>query len=152
MKSIEILTNRLASLRDSYQHYTMVDKDIDKAFWIKNDIEEVEILLNELNELKRLKDLEKELGCPLEVMFRALEEGIVINEEGYVNSAYDNEEFNAEEDSHYNWLTLSKMVDDYYFEDINHPYGDSECGDIGCRVKLSDYQKTWWLQGEKNGQ
>lgn len=57
MKSIEILTNRLASLRDSYQHYTMVDKDKDKAFWIKNDIEEVEILLNELN---RLNELTKE--------------------------------------------------------------------------------------------
>ena len=102
-----------------------------------------------VNKLGKLEDLEKELGCPLEVVFRALEEGIVINEEGYVNSAYDDEEFNAEEDSHYNWLTLSKMIDDYYFEDINHPYGDSECGDIGCRVKLSDYQKTWWLKGEK---
>ena len=62
MKSIEILTNRLANLRDSYDHYTMVDKDKSKAFWIKNDIEEFETLLNELNELKRLKDIEKELG------------------------------------------------------------------------------------------
>lgn len=99
--------------------------------------------------LGRLEDIEEKLGCPLEVVFRALEEGIVINEEGYVNSAYDDEEFNAEEDSYYNWLKLSQAGNDYYFEDIDHPYGDSECGDIGCCVKLSDYQKTWWLKGEK---
>ena len=149
MKSIEILTNRLASLRDSYDHYTMVDKDKDKAFWIKNDIEEVEILLNELSELKRLKDIEKELGCPLEVMFRALEEGIVINEKGYVNDAYENKEFDEEEDSYYDCLTLSKTGNNYYFEDISHPYGDPACGDIGCCVRLSNYQKTWWLKGEE---
>lgn len=99
--------------------------------------------------LGRLEDIEEELGCPLEVVFRALEEGIVINEEGYVNSAYNNKKFNAEEDSHYNCLTLFKVETGYYFEEIDHPYGDPECGDIGCCVELSDYQKTWWLKGEK---
>ena len=54
MKSIEILENRLANLKDGYQHYTMVDKDKNKAFWIKNDIEEVELLLKDLYMLKEL--------------------------------------------------------------------------------------------------
>ena len=127
MKSIEILTNRLASLRDSYQHYTMVDKDKDKAFWIKNDIEEVEILLNELNELKRLKDIEEELGCPLKVVFKALNEGVYIEVEHLPDvierpRLYCSDDFKC-----------------YCFELL---YGEYV-------VKLSDYQKTWWLKGEK---
>lgn len=54
MKSIEILKDKLADLQDSYDHYTMVDKDKSKAFWIKNDIEKVEHLLKDLNMLKDL--------------------------------------------------------------------------------------------------
>ncbi|MBR6515873.1 MAG: hypothetical protein IKT40_03340 [Bacilli bacterium] len=105
---------------------------------------------NLVKDIEKYWKLEEELGCPLEVVFKALEEGIVINEKGYVNSAYDNKEFNAEKDSHYNCLTLSKVGNNYYFEDIKHPYGDPECGDIGCCVRLSKYQKNWWLKGEKN--
>ena len=177
MKSIEILTNRLASLRDSYQHYTMVDKDKYKAFWIKNDIEEVEILLNELSELKRLKDIEKELeinilellqdfkkqqdqfgeitkdvdvdylahtvlngityrklteelGYPLEVAFKALNEGVYIEVEHLPDvierpRLYYSDDFKC-----------------YCFELL---YGEYV-------IKLSDYQKTWWLKGEKENE
>lgn len=105
---------------------------------------------NAIQKLGKLEDLEEQIGCPLEVMFKALEEGIIINEEGFVNSAYDNKEFNAEKDSYYNCLTLYKYENNYYFEDTSSPYGDPECGNIGCWVKLSDYQKTWWLKGEKD--
>lgn len=105
---------------------------------------------NAIQKLGKLEDIEDELGCPLDVVFRAFKEGIIINEAGYVNSAYDNKEFNAEKDSYYNCLTLSEVGDNYYFEDINHPYGDPECGDIGCCVRLSNYQKNWWVKGEKD--
>ena len=103
-----------------------------------------------VEKLAQLEDIEDELGCPLDVVFRALNEGIVINEKGYVYSAYNNKKFNAEEDSYYDCLTLSKVGNYYFFEDINHPYGDPECGSIGCCVRLSNYQKTWWLKGEKD--
>lgn len=117
---------------------------------VKNDNRNYETSLqNCINKLGKLEDLEEQIGCPLEVMFKALEEGIIINEEGYVNSAYDNKEFNEKEDSYYGCLTLYKAEDDYYFEDTSSPYGDPECGSIGCWVKLSDYQKTWWLKGEQ---
>lgn len=101
-------------------------------------------------DIEKYWQLQEKVGCDLEVMFKALEEGIVINEKGYVNSAYADKEFNAEVDSHYDCLTLSKVGNNYYFEDINHPYGDPECGDIGCCVRLSNYHKNWWLKGEKN--
>ena len=103
-----------------------------------------------INKLGKLEDLEDELGCPLEVVFKALNEGIIINEEGFVNSAYDNKTFNKENDSYYDDLTLYNTGVGYYFEDTSSPYGDPECGDIGCWVDLKDYQKTWWLKGEKD--
>ena len=69
-----------------------------KNLYIKNDdLFEHDII----QKLGKLEDLEEQLGCPLEVMFKALDEGIIINEEGYVNSAYDNKEFNEKEDSYY---------------------------------------------------
>lgn len=178
MKSIEILTNRLANLRDSYDHYTMVDKDKAKAFWIKNDIEEVEILLNELNELKHLKDIEKELGinilellqvfkkqqdqfgkitkdvdvdylahtvlngityrklseelgCPLEAMIKALKDGF---------KAFD----------YYDNSVCSHAGGDLSYCDRKGFYFDwKTASDSSKKVYLKDYQKKWWLKGEK---
>lgn len=103
-----------------------------------------------VEKLGRLEDLEEELECRLEVVFEALKNGIIINEEGYVNSAYENEKFNKEEDSYYDSLNLYKTDNGYFFEDTDSPYGDLECGIIGCNVALKDYQKTWWLKGEKD--
>ena len=98
--------------------------------------------------LEAWKEYEKELGCPLEVLFKAFKDGIFINKDGYVNDAEDNYEFDENEDSYYSGLNLS-YCDDYCLNDIYHPYGDSCCGDIGCSVKLKDYQKTWWLEKPK---
>ena len=131
MKSIEILTNRLANLRDSYNHYTMVDKDKTKAFWIKNDIEETEILLNEFNELKRLKDIKEELGCPLEVIIKALKDGFKAFDyyDNYVYShAGGNLSYCDKKGFYFDWKTAP---------------------DSSKKVYLKDYQKTWWLKGEK---
>lgn len=146
MKSIEILTNRLASLRDSYQHYTMVDKDKYKAFWIKNDIEEVEILLNELSELKRLKDLEKELGCPLKVLIR-----------GFIDSNKLNDDLDYKQKIMvYN--CNGKLIEGFEMELSGGEYidiavdGEDNNNDYDIEtitVKIKDYGKTWWLKGEK---
>lgn len=130
----------------------LTSKPLDnKNYRVRQYIDETpqQAVTNCINKLGKLEDLEEELGCPLEVVFKALEEGIVINENGYVNTAYDNKEFNAEVDSHYDCLKLSKVGNNYYFEEINHHYGNPKYGDIGCCVRLSNYQKTWWLKGEK---
>lgn len=100
--------------------------------------------------LGRLEDIEEELGCPLEVIFKALKDGIIINEEGYVNDAEDEHKFNEEEDSYYNGVQLYFNGEEYFFNETYSPYGDSCCGEIGCYVNVKDYQKTWWLQGDKN--
>lgn len=71
-------------------------------------------------------ELEKDLGCPLEVVFKALKEGFI--------------------DSEYNLLRTAKSLE----------YRDNEwvLVMIGCRGKqwyypLKEYGKSWWLKGYK---
>ena len=80
--------------------------------------------------------LSEELGCPLEVVFRALEDGII---------------YETEKENKYVLIPnlifaelLNEDVADYHF--INYDLPNLENNLI---VKLSDYQKTWWLKGEK---
>lgn len=74
-----------------------------------------------IEKLGKLEDLEEQLGCPLEVMFKALEEGIIINN------------------------TLEKLPSLLKLNSIN-----KWCFEMRAEIYfLSDYQKTWWLKGEK---
>lgn len=55
MTSKEIIKNKLADEQDSYQHYTMVDKDKTKAFWCECEIEKLEQVLKDLDRLETLE-------------------------------------------------------------------------------------------------
>lgn len=100
-----------------------------------------------LNKLGQLEDLEEELGIDLITLFKALKEGIYITKDGYLHTG-NIEKFDDKEK--YNCLVLNASYDNnYYLSDISHPYGDSECGDIGCYVKTKDYGKTWALTREE---
>lgn len=91
---------------------------------------------NAINKLGRLEDIEEELGCPLVVVFKALKDGIVYEKENkYV--LIPNLIFAQ---------LLNEDVGDYHF--INYDLPNLENNLI---VKLSDYQKTWWLKGEEIG-
>ena len=171
MKSIEILTNRLASLRDSYDHYTMVDKDKSKAFWIKNDIEEVEILLNELNELKHLKDLEKELGINILELLQDFKK----QQDQFGEITKD---VNVDYLAHtvLNGITYRKLSEElgcplevvfkvllkkegirttknniyYVYKVVRMSNGHLAFElELAQYFYLKDYRKTWWLKGEK---
>lgn len=71
--------------------------------------------------LDKLEDLEDELGCPLDVVFEALKEGIIIPKKWYPTVRL--EKFKISEDWNFTW----------------------QCGN----VKLSDYKRTWWLPSDK---
>lgn len=81
------------------------------------------------NKLGRIEDLEEELGIPLEVLFKALKEGIIINSNGILRN-------------------LSGIVLRYnsYFECCFFEYGMGT-----AKVKLKDYGKTWALTKEELG-
>ena len=77
--------------------------------------------------LGRLEDLEEELGCPLEVVFKALNEGIYITTEKI------------------DFFLRPRL---YFSDDYKNWCFELAFGDY--TVHLKDYQKTWWLKGEKN--
>lgn len=84
-----------------------------------------------IDKLGKLEDLEEELGCPLEVVFKALKEGVKVNME---------------------FLDID-ITDDIlrprlYYSDDFQCYGLS-IQSWGYFVKLKDYQKTWWIKGDK---
>jgi len=76
------------------------------------------------NKLGKLEDLEEQIGCPLEILFRALIEGI-----------YHNEKFEH---------PLLVLDEDNFKENNFHLVV------VGTIVYLEDYKKTWWLKKDKS--
>lgn len=89
------------------------------------------------DKLFKLEDLEDELGCPLEVVFKALKEGINYNREDVART------YNVKE-----WLDFATRPRLYYSDDW-----ECWCWELflgGYVLKLEDYQKTWWLKGDRS--
>ncbi|MBO7212560.1 MAG: hypothetical protein J6V44_16380 [Methanobrevibacter sp.] len=77
-------------------------------------------------EIAKYKQLKKDLNCPLEVVFKALMNGI------YIENIYDEmTNFKCR-------LTYKNEELGWYFNFINNGY-----------VLLKDYKKTWWLKENK---
>lgn len=76
------------------------------------------------DKLGKLEDIEDELGCPLEVVFRAIKEDIIDIEGSRVSVGLEYIQASKE------WLLIGKF----------------------CRTAydVKDYKKTWWLKGEKD--
>lgn len=93
------------------------------------------------HKLRKYEAIEQELGIPLEVLFKALKEGI------WTNHLFDVDE---SIEGKFNFRRL-KLVnyEEWYLEELYHPYGDANCGDRGICVKLKDYGETWALTREE---
>ena len=92
-----------------------------------NEILELDVI----HKLGRIEDLEEELGCPLDVVFKALTEGVHIQAE-----------------------FLDLTIKDFVLRPRLYFSNDFKCycletGYGANMIKLKDYQKTWWLQGDK---
>lgn len=87
-----------------------------------------EIDYNAIQKLGKLEDIEEELGCPFVVVFKALKDGII----------------DIENNEHRHIHLRDNGINDYPKGWIFHTYHFSYV------FKLSDYQKTWWLKGEKD--
>lgn len=107
-----------------------------------------EIDYNVIQKLGRIEDLEEELGCPLEVVFEALNEGITVrNHEDLIEIGYS-----EREDKYVNFCTEEIYLKNWQSHGIEKTtncfqitYGD----DGEWCVYLEDYRKTWWLKKEK---
>lgn len=89
---------------------------------VKNSIDREQIVLTKL---KMYEDLEEELDCPLEVVIKALKEGIVLNND-----------------------ILYKCKLSYIRKELIFVCYINTTAVTGVSVK--DYNKTWWLEGEKD--
>jgi len=92
-----------------------------------------------IQKLGKLEDLEEQLGCPLEVLVKAIKNGIwFINEDDkleYIDEALC---FNTK-------LNTDKLVFDnygYYCKNIEKLKGN--------QIYLEDYKKTWWLKEDRS--
>lgn len=83
-----------------------------------------------VEKLGQLEDLEDELGCPLDVVVKALKEGVYFN---FYRNTY--REFIEPSE-----LSLKFSV--YYYCIYFEQWGD------GYVIDLKDYGKTWWLKGD----
>ena len=90
-----------------------------------------------INKLGRIEDLEEQIGCPLEVVFKAIKNGIYTNWDWY----YDEFDINAE---------LAHIDNVYYgvnpFEKISIMFRYKK----ETIIDLKDYKKTWWLKEDKS--
>lgn len=57
MKSLEIVNDKIAELKDTYQHYTAVEKDKAKSSFAKFDIEQFQQIKQDLEVLEIFKAL-----------------------------------------------------------------------------------------------
>ena len=73
------------------------------------------------NKLGKLEDLEEQLGCPLDVVFEAIKNGI-----------YDKKGF------HYTVILDLDFLRAYPLDLFDEKW------------QLSDYKKTWWLKEDKS--
>lgn len=95
-----------------------------KYVWNYDDLPPKDFEINAKNKFGMLEDLEEQLGCPLEVMFKAMYSGIYF---------YDN----YYKDQMMNYIPVLK-------------YNHFECGNKPYIRYLSDYKKTWWLKEDKS--
>lgn len=105
--------------------------------------------------------LSEELGCPLEVVFKAIDKGIKTKKHYDLGSGQEFKEYIEVVEPHLtftsvglDWLDENEYFQDYanewcfHFKDYRY-IENEENDEYECLVKLSDYQKTWWLKGKK---
>lgn len=121
-------------------------KKFNSEYYYKNA---TTIMFNSIQKLGKLEDLEEQLGCPLKVVFRALEEGIMFKVKITSSSTEDNFKTEVTEERQYEnigKISLGYANNKYLFI---VPYDIGRYENKTMAIKLSDYQKTWWLKGEK---
>ena len=143
------------------------DKILEPEEFYEKEPYQIDIYADEekvLIKLGKLEDLEEQLGCPLEVVFKAINKGVKTKAHYDIGSGQEFKEYIEVVEPHLthtsvelDWLDENKYFQDYanqwcfrfkYYSYVE----DKENDEYECLVKLSDYQKTWWLKGEKENE
>ena len=96
------------------------------------------------NKLGELEDLEEELGCPLDVIHKAMMNGFY---DSKTHTFYDSKNYDIKYCVDRDGINYARIE---AYEDISkindNIYTLKCCIDVWC----SDYKKTWWLKKDKS--
>ena len=104
-----------------------------KQYYPNENIDNEEIF----NKLGKLENIEDELGVPLEVIFKALKDGVYKKINNQIWKCYDL-------DIHYNISEQKYMLNAYSIENIETFEASYE-----TTIYIEDYGKTWFLTKEE---
>lgn len=90
---------------------------------------------NVIDKLGKLEDLEDELGCPLDVVFKALRQGHIFVDMNTFE--HDRPILQDIQKKKVNFITFNGT---YFCIGYTHDY----------EVALNDYGKTWWLKEDRS--
>lgn len=128
MRKLVLIMSRLTKKeknRLSCHHFKECD-------YLRNGTPRIETL----TKLGKLEDLQDELGCPLEVVFKALNG--FYTEFGYISNEDD-------------FIYLRKDSEGWYLKVVIHPSKPKPKNFAWFEMRrLKDYGKTWWLKGDKS--
>lgn len=102
---------------------------VNDAYYVKDPRHLYDDTWELVQELGKLEDLEDELGCPLDVVFKALKDGIYHE---FGDLLYDGENLKLHHIKKQGWGLYPIICD----------YDEAEA------FFLKDYKKTWWLKGD----
>lgn len=89
--------------------------------------------------LKRIENIEEELGCPLDVLFKAFKNGIwFINKQDELE--YIDESLG---------INQKKYNNKFIFDNYGYRCKNNEV-EKSTEIYLEDYKKTWWLKEDKS--
>ena len=95
-----------------------------------------------INKLGKLEDLEEEIGCPLDFIFKVLKAPKIYIEGMNVRSEYDDKfKFNAKSNYY--------IINPYAIEGKKPEFLFVDRWSYGFDLRLKDYKKTWWLAENK---
>lgn len=102
-------------------------------------------VVNEFNnnfylKLQQLENIEEELGCSIEVLFKAIKDGI------YFINIHNELEFLGEALSFNQKITTKKFIfDNSWYKCLNDDKKEKS-----DEIYLEDYKKTWWLKEDRS--
>ena len=124
-----------------------------KYVWNYYGIPPKDFEINAKNKFGMLEDLEEEIGCPLEVVFKALDKGFVcekfvLKQDNYKDYPEKWEQWKKENNNELQHIGNTKYLNlDMWYKIIYFSKGDTY-----MEIWLEDYKKTWWLREDKSEQ
>lgn len=105
--------------------------------------EDTDIIKEELDYAEKCHNLEEQLGCPLDFIFKVLKAPKIYIEGMNVRSEYDDRfKFHSK--------TNNYIINPYAIAGKKPEVAFIDRWDYGYNLRLKDYKKTWWLKEDKS--